>query len=613
MATNWKPQHIIWVGDDSGLADHKDRVLLGSFVGVGTEDIAQNPQIPPCFQNAERNRIRTEAGEKWVYNGARDSAHREIHQSLIIASEMGRIAGCAARKQNYSRLKVDELKALIREKDLGPLGKRKKQELIDLLDANEEEAAGGTGLPPVQYWPWAKLAACLQGTSQDTIQDKTLFFFCWSGIPNMPRTHALYNRLDALKDARVRCYPEFGDLHESERKIGDMTALDEIARAAEDVEHQYRPETCFKTQDCTLTQPFVVKRTHSAGGENVELDPAAGRTALLRCQPPVRRSPRITPPPDADDRKLMVNLPVSDATWQYMDANRPIWFHQEKVDSLINLGEFRLIIATLPDKTGLRGCKGAVFEAFHTTPRHGRPSEPLVNTMSRVPATLLSEEFCGQKTYRDLEEYALWVFERLREYGQSQTCLADSTPEPEDEEEEAPACSPGGSRKRPRTAQSASGRPSKAPRLSPEVDETTVESIEARDSASADSSPHSTPPASSPPTRRRSSTSAITDTANDISYSSTIFSSLEVGVRLDIGISSAENGHRFFVNEVTREWYGDLISYKAGEPRTRICKALGEARARVLFPVEEEGEEGEGSSFEGFSDEADGGGDDGEV
>jgi hypothetical protein len=57
------------------------------------------------------------------------------------------------------------------------------------------------------------------------------------------------------------------------------------------------------------------------------------------------------------------------------------------------------------------------------------------------------------------------------------------------------------------------------------------------------------------------------------------FESLEVGVRLDIGVAKNERGEKsFFVNEITR-WYGAhyFSHHLCAEPKTQICKAFGDA------------------------------------
>lgn len=606
MDQTWIPNRIVWVGDEAGLAQKNDPTLLGSMVTVGTDDLDHNQQTPNCVRDGRRDQILSQAGSRWGFTG---SAHRELHQSLVIASEMGRIVGCQAETPLYTDFKVDGLKALLRARGIGLGGKKRKQDFIDRLVSNDTVAA--SELPPVAYWTWARLVACLAGTppTTDTIEDRTLFTFCWSKEPNMIAVHDIYEKIAAVPGVRTRCYPDFADVHESERKIGDIAALDEIARTTLWPPYKYRPQTCYEQDNCQLQEPFVIKRTHSSGGETVDLDPSAGRTAGLRCrggdgalpQPtasPARRARSATPPPD-----------LSADTLTYGETVAPIWFHQETVNSLVDYGEFKLVIGTLPDASGLRGCTGAVLEAFHTKPRTNKPTEPTVSVMSRVPGAFLRREHCGMRTYQDLEDFALFVFEQLRRYGQPEAESTTSSSssghdegdqhsgdDEDDDDDQVPSSS--SSSKRSSEDPEDSGRASKSPRLSESTDDADVADNDVHegdddDDDDQDSEPANTssplassPPASSPPASSPPATPEIpADNSQEPDYRRSMFQSLEVGVRLDIGISSEADGHRFFVNEITREWYGDLISYKTGEPRTRICVGLAEARARFLFGV----------------------------
>lgn len=63
-----------------------------------------------------------------------------------------------------------------------------------------------------------------------------------------------------------------------------------------------------------------------------------------------------------------------------------------------------------------------------------------------------------------------------------------------------------------------------------------------------------------------------------------VFESLEVGVRLDIGVADTETvGKTFFVNEITR-WYGAhyFSNNLCAEPKTQICKAFASAFSAFL-------------------------------
>ncbi|KAJ5042648.1 hypothetical protein J3E74DRAFT_422827 [Bipolaris maydis] len=62
-----------------------------------------------------------------------------------------------------------------------------------------------------------------------------------------------------------------------------------------------------------------------------------------------------------------------------------------------------------------------------------------------------------------------------------------------------------------------------------------------------------------------------------------VFESLEVGVRLDIGLAYIDTVNKFFVNEITR-WYGAhyFSHHILGEPKTQICKEFASAFSAFL-------------------------------
>ena len=61
------------------------------------------------------------------------------------------------------------------------------------------------------------------------------------------------------------------------------------------------------------------------------------------------------------------------------------------------------------------------------------------------------------------------------------------------------------------------------------------------------------------------------------------YESLEIGVRLDIGISPAGGYCRYFVNEITRIYKADFFAEWLSQPGTHICKAVAEAIQEVLM------------------------------
>jgi len=52
------------------------------------------------------------------------------------------------------------------------------------------------------------------------------------------------------------------------------------------------------------------------------------------------------------------------------------------------------------------------------------------------------------------------------------------------------------------------------------------------------------------------------------------YESLEIGVRLDIGISPVSGCCRYFVNEITRIYEADFFAEWLAQPGTHICEAV---------------------------------------
>jgi hypothetical protein len=64
---------------------------------------------------------------------------------------------------------------------------------------------------------------------------------------------------------------------------------------------------------------------------------------------------------------------------------------------------------------------------------------------------------------------------------------------------------------------------------------------------------------------------------------STKYESLEVGVRLDIGVSLASGKRQYFVNEITRIYEADVFAEWLAQPGTHICKAVSGAIEEVFM------------------------------
>lgn len=532
MGDSWVPKKLVWVGDDRGLPAIGSNVLCGSMVPVSDEDIKDNAAIPPCFQFDQLKVVAASCGERWIWKGA---AHKEVHQSIVTFSEIARLTDCEA-----------------------------------------------------ECWTWEELITTLlkaDVATNSAITDKTLFYFCWTSEPDIRMVYVVYCLLEELNNhdtlpTRVRCFPNLDDLHASERKIGDIEALDRIAEVAPFQHFQFRPKTCTKLSNCTLEEPFVLKRTHSSTSNHVDLEPSKTAWTRLPCRASLARFYKIAlknlkamcaasgidgsrvvkSRAKAEYMKLLHEQETSTSVVSVMPSAQPRWFHQQKIPSLVEFGEFRLLIATIPAADGLRGRKGHIFEAFLTKPRPEDVTNPIISNVSRVSDELLNKEFCGTRTVGDLEEFALYIFEQLRKCPQLQGSAVDQA-----SNLEKPTTQNFVGKENISSDDQSSGNAKRS--LSP-VDDTTYPPRKVR--------------------RCYKGNSNITLIPKLPEPGPAMFESLELGVRLDIGVSSPADGHRFFVNEITRAWYGDLISFKSGDPKTRLCGALARAGKDYFFGNGEE-------------------------
>jgi hypothetical protein len=63
----------------------------------------------------------------------------------------------------------------------------------------------------------------------------------------------------------------------------------------------------------------------------------------------------------------------------------------------------------------------------------------------------------------------------------------------------------------------------------------------------------------------------------------TNFESLEIGARLDIGVSMMGGVCQYFVNEITRLYEADFFAEWLSQPGTHICRAVAAALEEVFF------------------------------
>lgn len=58
--------------------------------------------------------------------------------------------------------------------------------------------------------------------------------------------------------------------------------------------------------------------------------------------------------------------------------------------------------------------------------------------------------------------------------------------------------------------------------------------------------------------------------------------SLEVGARVDVGVTTMGDSCRFFVNEVTRIYEADFFAEWLAQPGTHVCRAVSAAIGEVF-------------------------------
>lgn len=259
---------------------------------------------------------------------------------------------------------------------------------------------------------------------------------------------------------RIRIFPHEEELEWYHCKIKDIIALNELACYAEETgEHAmaYRPLTCHGRRVCALTgKETVIKASYSSETRHVR-HLGVQRDPLLLCR--LRE----------EDPQAEVNI-----------SDPHVYFHQETVHTLQTLGEFRVLITTVPNREALRGRQAHIVFMLCTS---------FKGSLARTPFLPLSgsESFWGTilpLNIDKLREYAVYIFNALRQ------------------------------------------RP--------------------------DWREH--------------------------------FESLEVGVRLDIGVSPENNCHRFFVNEITRFQQGNWFSTVDAPPHQQYPAALARA-LDAYFPA----------------------------
>ncbi|XP_014550692.1 hypothetical protein COCVIDRAFT_31643 [Bipolaris victoriae FI3] len=349
------------------------------------------------------------------------------------------------------------------------------QGLVTLLATKAK--AGNTFSIEAHTWDWLApfprnlLSRSCTDESEKSL--RTVLFLHWTtNEPTNPTLNTVYRVVRLLKPIHptsFRVYPNEDEARQEMDKLGDIRALDDVAQSSSE-EFSYRPMTCFGYGPCKLQnyEKTVHKRTQSGCAAHVHVR-ERGEQYQLTCDRETHASETQSQRDGCRKNKSRKTGKSSKTPADGADHSAH-WFHQEFVPSLPSC-EFRVFIATVPSKKGIRGRIGQVFAIAKTS--FNKETQELA-AREFIPADLEPA-----LTRSDLVRFALFVFEELRARSDSMV----------------------------------------------------------------------------------------------------VFESLEVGVRLDIGV--ADNGivgKSFFVNEITR-WYGAhyFSNNICAEPKTQICNAFASA------------------------------------
>lgn len=209
-------------------------------------------------------------------------------------------------------------------------------------------------------------------------------------VEKLNRLSRLVQQWSGTGGRRLRLFPLSLEMNWDFSKVNDIHVLDELAKqAAESGEHDlaYRPKTCYTKELCTLSgRDTVLKASHSSETKYIQYL-KFGRDPKLQCR-------------EAEDV----------AEIRHDDNDPWVYFHQETISTLNDIGEFRVLIATVPNSRGLRGREPNIVAIVHTSFKDG---------LGRTPFFPLSgsEAFWigfAPLNIDKLREYALFVFNALR-------------------------------------------------------------------------------------------------------------------------------------------------------------------------------------------------------
>jgi hypothetical protein len=195
-------------------------------------------------------------------------------------------------------------------------------------------------------------------------------------------------------DSKIRCrtFPSKTELDWDNSKFKDILALDQIAKKAADIgkeAYSWRPRTChsFQRQPCALPNHHtILKASYSSQSKHV-IDLGFGLHPSLRC-----------------------HFTENDQEVQLQNTSERMFFHQEMVSGFDKIGEFRAIIVTRCNPSGLRNREGYVALIDHIRYKRGNPCTP---TFALTGSEALWLEI-APLTIDNVHECALFVHDELR-------------------------------------------------------------------------------------------------------------------------------------------------------------------------------------------------------
>jgi hypothetical protein len=150
-------------------------------------------------------------------------------------------------------------------------------------------------------------------------KDRVFSFLCWAHDTS-PASDAKLYELIAEEFPKAKIYPSLPEQRVNAGKLVDIRTLDEIAAHETKFENTYRPVTCMSTDKCIMDDKVsVMKRSHSSCSNQVILQPSRADMKRLPCRSR-NSSARVTRSQISEDK--------------------PVWFHQGKVETLQTVGEY---------------------------------------------------------------------------------------------------------------------------------------------------------------------------------------------------------------------------------------------------------------------------------